>query len=71
MVERPSINLYWNQCDFTDDEEEYLAIERNTDEDVGWMKIDYRYLMPTCYSYLRDPNFWAVTYARPPYMISL
>jgi hypothetical protein len=71
MVEKPSDNLDWDQGGFTDDGEEYVAIEENTDEDVGWMKVDYRCLVPTFYSYLRDPNFWAVTYARPPYVLSL
>jgi hypothetical protein len=63
-------DLDWDQGDFTDDEDEaYPAIEGNTDEDVGWMMVDYRCLMPTYYSYLRDPNDWNLTYTRPPYVV--
>jgi hypothetical protein len=70
MAEQPSDDLNWDQGDFTDDEDEvYPAIEGNTDGDVGWMMVDYRCLMPTYYSYLRDPNDWNVTYARPPHVV--
>jgi hypothetical protein len=63
-------DLDWDQGDFTDDEDEaYPAIEGNTNEDVGWMMVDYRCLMPTYYSYLRDPNDWNLTYTRPPYVV--
>jgi hypothetical protein len=63
-------DLNWDQGDLTDDEDEaYPAIEGNTNEDVGWMMVDYRCLIPTYYSYLRDPNDWNFTYARPPYVV--
>jgi hypothetical protein len=70
MAGQPGDDLDWDQGNFTDDEAEaYPSIEGNTDEDVGWMMVDYRCLMPTYYSYLRDPNDWDFTYARPPYVV--
>jgi hypothetical protein len=60
----------WDQDDCTDLEEEFPPIEGNTREDVGWMKVDYKCLMPTCYSHLCDPDFWASNYAGPPHVLS-
>ncbi|KAG9948725.1 hypothetical protein KCU85_g4815, partial [Aureobasidium melanogenum] len=63
----PSDALDYDEGDFTDDDdEEYPALEGNTDEDVGYMMVHLRCLMPTFYSYLWDPNTWTVLYCRPP-----
>ena len=60
----------WDQDDYTSLEEEFPLIDGGTREDVGWMMVDYKCLMPTCYSHLRDPNFWTLEYARPPCVLS-
>ncbi|KAH0164700.1 hypothetical protein KCU67_g5025, partial [Aureobasidium melanogenum] len=53
--------------EFTDDEdEEYPALEGNTEEDVGFMQVSTGFLMPDFYTYLWDPNAWVVSYCRPP-----
>ncbi|KAG9786558.1 hypothetical protein KCU75_g3830, partial [Aureobasidium melanogenum] len=68
----PSDALDYDEGDYTDDEdEEYPLLEGNIDEDVGWMMVHLRCLMPTFYSYLWDPNTWTVLYCRPPYVLSV
>lgn len=61
-----------DEGDFTDDEldEEYPAIEGCTEEDIGWMKVEYGSVMPTFNDYLRDPNGWTVMYRRPPDIVA-
>lgn len=57
-----------DEAEFTDDEddEEYPAIEGCSEEDVGWMKVQLKSVMPDFYVNLRDLNAWHTEYRRPP-----
>jgi len=57
-----------DEGEFTNDEddEEYPAIEGCIEEDVGWMKVQLKSVMPDFYVNLRDPNAWHTEYRRPP-----
>jgi hypothetical protein len=62
-----------DEGEFTDDDEddeEYPAIEGCTEEDVGWMKVQLRSVMPDFYVNLRDPNAWHTEYRRPPDVVT-
>ncbi|KIM95358.1 hypothetical protein OIDMADRAFT_134127 [Oidiodendron maius Zn] len=50
---------------------EHMApIEGVTQKDVGWMKVQYQYLMPTFYAILYSWNNWNLYYRRPPEIVS-
>ena len=49
-----------------EEDEEHPAIEGCTEEDVGWMKVQYQSVIPDFYVNLRDPNAWIGDYRRPP-----
>lgn len=55
-----------DEAEFTDDEddEEYPTIEGCTEEDVGWMKVQLKSVMPDFYVNLGDPNAWQAEYRR-------
>ncbi|KAH0367124.1 hypothetical protein KCU65_g4898, partial [Aureobasidium melanogenum] len=58
---------------FIDDDDDgdggYPSIDGNTQEDIGWMRVCPEYLLTIHYSWCWDLNYWAVNYARPPYVL--
>jgi hypothetical protein len=46
--------------------EVFPAIEGCTEEDVGWMTVDFKELIPTFYVNLDGPTMFDGMYVRPP-----
>lgn len=44
-------------------------IEGVTEQDVGWMKVDYWNVMTKWYTLCRSPNNWGLNYRRPPEVV--
>lgn len=54
--------------DFEDCVELFPEFDGCVEGNVGWMKVQYKALIPGFYSYLQYPNMLEVIYYRPPDM---
>lgn len=52
--------------DFEEYSEVFPEINGCVEKNVGWMRVQYKALIPEFYSYLQDPNMLEVIYYRPP-----
>jgi hypothetical protein len=52
--------------DFDEYYPSFPEIEGCTEENVGWMKVQFQDLIPAFYSYMRDPEMPDYLYTRPP-----
>jgi hypothetical protein len=62
------VNLIWKDWVPTSDPREPVEepVEDCTQVDVGWMMVDFSFVMVGMYYYLRDWNAWYIEYRRPP-----
>lgn len=61
------INKDWEPYEpESDEEDEEIALEGCSLEDVGWMRVDYIEVLTLMLPYLRDEDSWNTEYRRPP-----
>ena len=66
------INRLWKaaSAEELEGEEPLEALERVTQEDVGWVRVELISLI-TFYEYGADRNYWNFAHQRPPQILSL